>query len=361
MPGDRNQISGEGNGMFDTRYALSPQRRMLLATQSLMQELGLAAAYNVIRATAGATILMYHSIAAEADALWIDPRNRLPPAAFRRQMAFLARHRRVVSMDELASSIRAGVSLPRGCVVITLDDGYRDALTEAAPILAEYGLPATLYLATGYVSRTENQWIDQLYALFASRTRDEIHMPWENEARSLGNTRASLAAYHKIARKLIVSSHEERASILAELDDRLRPSRRPPRLTLCWDEVRILRRQYPLVGIGGHTRDHIDLTSASPAEAKEEIEACSRDITDTLGERPRHFSFPYNRSAPGLESALERIGFETAASSGPDTLIGTGTPRFSLPRIEAPYGYSRLKFYTSGAYPGLSLALTGKR
>ena len=333
---------------------------MLLAAQSLMQEFGLVAAYNLVHAPIGATILMYHSIAAEADAPWIDPCNRLSPETFRRQMDFLARHRHVVSMDDLASAVRDGVPLPRGSVAITIDDGYRDALTVAAPILAECGLPATLYLATGYVSRMENQWIDQLYSTFAARTCDEIHVPWEKGGGDLGNSRTCLATYRKIAKKLIDSSRKERASILAEIGDQLRPSRRPPRLTLSWDEVLELRSEYPLIGIGGHTRDHIDLTSIGHAGAEEEIRACSLDIQDALGERPRHFSFPYNRTAPGLESVFERVGFETAVSSGPDPLIKAGSPRFALPRIEAPNGYSRLRFYTSGAYPGLSLALTGK-
>ena len=51
---------------------------------------------------------------------------------------------------------------------ITFDDGYRDNLTVAAPILEKYRLPATLFLATGYVERGETQWSDTLHWLLAA-------------------------------------------------------------------------------------------------------------------------------------------------------------------------------------------------
>jgi peptidoglycan/xylan/chitin deacetylase (PgdA/CDA1 family) len=333
---------------------------MLFMMHSLMQYSGLASVYAARRGAIGATILMYHSVADDADAAWIDPCNRMDPVAFRRQMTFLARRRHVVSMDDLSAAIREGRALPRGSVAITIDDGYRDALTVAAPILAELGLPAIVYLATGYVARMQNQWIDQLYSLFSARTADRIRAPLEPEDRDLRRFPARVAAYRAIARRLLASSRAERESMLNDLEAQLRPSSLPPRLTLSWNEVRALRKEYPSIAIGGHTRDHVDLSSMGVDEAGLEIAACAMDIESELGERPRHFSFPYNRTGPGLERSLERGGFVSAVASGPAVLVGPGNSCYALPRIEAPRSDPRLKFYTSGAYPALSLALTGR-
>ena len=47
--------------------------------------------------------------------------------------------------------------LPGRAVIITFDDGYRDFLTEAWPLLAQYGFSATVFLVAGKVGRT-NEW-----------------------------------------------------------------------------------------------------------------------------------------------------------------------------------------------------------
>ena len=114
---------------------------------------------------------MYHSVAPDDAARYIEPGNRVDPRSFERQMAFLAAERRVLALSELMAEIAAGRTPPAGTVCITFDDGYRDHLTVAAPILERYRLPATLFLATGLVERGENQWSDTLHWL----ARKDLH------------------------------------------------------------------------------------------------------------------------------------------------------------------------------------------
>lgn len=336
------------------------KRRMLLGAHSFLYASGIASAYAVLSKASGATILMYHSVAEEADAAWIDPRDHMAPETFRRQIAFLARRRRVVSMDDVAAALAEGRSLPAGSVAITIDDGYLDTLSVAAPILAEHGTQATLYLATGYVSRRENQWTDQLYSVFLRRAVDALRLPWEETERNLSLDGGEEGAYREAASRLIISSWKERKAILADIAGQLAPAGQAPRLTLGWDEVRRIKSEFPLLALGGHTRDHLDLSSLSPEAAAAEIEACADDMEKELGERPRHFTFPYNRSEPWLGRMLEDMGFSTGAASGRETLIKAGAPRFRLPRIEAPSSLARLGFYTGGAYPRLSILATGR-
>ena len=60
----------------------------------------------------------------------------------------------------------AAAELPRNALAITFDDGYRDNLTHAAPILARHGLPATIFLATGFIGTAEVPWFDRLAQRF---------------------------------------------------------------------------------------------------------------------------------------------------------------------------------------------------
>src|SRR5687767_12094265 len=154
------------------------RRRVFHGLQKAVYWSGAAAIYKQWRSVDGAKILMYHSICEPTLCQWIDPANSNTSECFQAQMSFLCEHRSVVSMDTLVESLRAGRELPAGTVALTFDDGYRDTLLVAAPILARLGLPATLYLPTGYIQRRQNQWIDDLYSFFCRRQRQELR--WRN-------------------------------------------------------------------------------------------------------------------------------------------------------------------------------------
>ncbi len=112
---------------------------------TFLKTLGYALAWMLWRLGAGrqggAVVLTYHSVA--------DPASRfsVSPVVFERQVRWLARHRTLVSLTEVVAHL-GGASLPRGAVALTFDDGYRDTLTHALPILKKYGVPATLFLTT---------------------------------------------------------------------------------------------------------------------------------------------------------------------------------------------------------------------
>ena len=259
-------------------------------------------------------ILMYHSVAPDEAAPYIEPANRIDPRTFERQMALLASWGRVVALSALVDEIAADRTPPAGTVCITFDDGYRDNLTVAAPILAKHRLPATLFLATGYVERGEAQWSDTLHWLSPPDCR-------------------RLHGY------LLEAGHDERMRIL----DRLQAEERAPRLMLDWDEARRLVRRYPLFEIGGHTRDHLDLTR-HPGEARAQIEGCFEDLRRELGVEARHFSYPYGRWCADTRRAVIGAGWRSAVATEPARRVGRSSDRYAMPRVQAPRSMTQLAF-----------------
>ena len=77
---------------------------------------------------------------------------------FERQIAFLARCYRCISMDELLEAMLSGRPLPRNAAVVTFDDGYRDNYEVAYPILRRHRVPAIFYVATGALEGGEPLW-----------------------------------------------------------------------------------------------------------------------------------------------------------------------------------------------------------
>ncbi len=303
----------------------------------------------------GAIILMYHSVA-EGDARrFVDPRNHVPAAVFEQQAAFLAKHRTVVALSQMITMLQRGDAPAPGTVVITFDDGYLDNLTTVAPVLKRYGLPATIFLPTGYIDRAETQWIDQAYTMFERRLANRI--TWNDNRGEhcfdLDRPEDRRMAYQAICASLLTASADGRRTMLQLLQDGLGPTEQPPKLTMSWNDVRTLVLQYPDFDIGGHTTEHIDLTQTPVEQARSEFHNCRHRIQEQTGRPPRHFSFPYGRTSSTLRMMAADAGFDSACGGGNgDAVVRSFTDIYALPRVEAPATMKRFDILTSTANTG---------
>lgn len=101
------------------------------------------------------SVLMYHSLDDRGSVISIAPRD------FQQQMDLLHQGAyNVISFGQLVSFLREGRPLPERSVVITFDDGFSSVYTVAAPVLEQYGFPATVFLVAGYCGKT-NDWPSQ--------------------------------------------------------------------------------------------------------------------------------------------------------------------------------------------------------
>jgi peptidoglycan/xylan/chitin deacetylase (PgdA/CDA1 family) len=118
-------------------------------------------------------ILMYHAVL-PIDAT-VKVRGTVPLAVFRDQIAWLARRGyRSLTLDDVADRL-AGASQGRGrAVAITFDDGYRCVIEHAVPVLAEFGMTATLFVVTGAVGRTTEWYVAGGGRAFEHASWDEL-------------------------------------------------------------------------------------------------------------------------------------------------------------------------------------------
>ena len=146
-------------------------------------------------------ILTYHSVGKR------DHEMNVSPAAFRDQVHWLADHQNLLDME---AAVAGGAG-----VAITFDDGYRDNLTEAAPILKDAGAPAAFFVVAGRLGgRLDHD---------DGRTHADL-MTWD-EVLELEGMGFTIGAHTMTHRRLSSLSEGEQREEVAEcwriLDERL--------------------------------------------------------------------------------------------------------------------------------------------
>ncbi|MEP7285332.1 MAG: polysaccharide deacetylase family protein [Chloroflexota bacterium] len=107
-------------------------------------------------------ILMYHYISVpppDADKYRLD--LSVTPDNFRRQMQWLKEHGyRTISPDDFMAAVERGKKLPDRPVLVTFDDGYIDAYTNAFPILRSVGFKGTFFIVTDWLDENKQGYLN---------------------------------------------------------------------------------------------------------------------------------------------------------------------------------------------------------
>jgi colanic acid/amylovoran biosynthesis glycosyltransferase len=258
------------------------------------------------------------------------------PAAFRRQMRWLASTGRAVSLEDVLRAREGGAPLPRHAVLITFDDAYADFATHAWPVLRGHGLPATLFVPTGFPDRPDRTfWWDRLHAALVAG-RGAVATPLGSLP--LGSPARRRSAYRALRDHVKSLPHDEAMSVVDDIVDRL-GAPAPRARVLSWAELRRLAGEG--VAMAAHSRGHPLLHRVPAGRAAQEIAGSVEDLRLNIGKAPAAFAFPGGGVPADAESVLERSGIRVAfttvrgvnALDRPDWLmlgrinVGRRTPR----------------------------------
>lgn len=289
------------------------------------------------------SILIYHRVLTERD--WMLP--EAPTAdEFRWQMRLMRRHFNMLSLPQAIQLLRQGL-LPARAACITFDDGYADTATVAYPILAELGIPMSIFVSSGYLEGGI-MWNDTLLESVRRlpvNTLDlqEIGLP----SYSIASQAARQQAAHDLIARckyLDLAQRQEVADYLAHQSPTL-----PNTLMMTHAQTKELAEHG--VEIGGHTISHPILIKLSPAQAQAEIVNDKARLEAITGHPVRLFAYPngqpevdYNNSHVRM---VQEAGFEAAVTTGRG-VSDHQTDLFQLPRF-TPWAKSESRFLLSMA------------
>lgn len=223
-----------------------------------------------------------------------------------------------LSLDEAVSRIVAGDTSDR-FAVFTLDDGYKDNLTVAAPIFSRHNVPFTVYLATGLPDGAAELWWVALERVIAGAREVRLRFP-DGEMRLATATAAEKnaawsAVYWKLRGLGETALRAEVRRLAAE--DGVDMAALTQELAMSWDDLRLLAAN-PLASIEAHTASHIALAHLSLEDARTDIESGLARHETELGRRPVHFSYPYGDPTTAGTRDFElaqALGFRSATTT----------------------------------------------
>lgn len=199
-------------------------------------------------------ILMYHKVP-DGD---LESKHKIfvPRARFEKHLRWLKSWRMTSltfkELTEFWHGQRPMTEFPRKPVILTFDDGYRDTLTNAMPLLEKYGFRASVFLLAD-TSVTSNIWD-------TSREPDE--------------PRSELL------------SPEERRKLNSDV-----------------------------IEIGAHGLDHLDLTTVNDETALTVMKETRERLAREFGFEPQAYAFTYGRRRDSFSDLTRRAGYEFAVNT----------------------------------------------
>jgi len=281
-------------------------------------------------------ILIYHRVLPYPDPMLGD---EVDAALFRGHLAFLKANCNVLSLTEAVERLQRD-QLPPRAACITFDDGYADNYHVALPLLQEFQLPATFFVATGYLDGGL-MWND---TIIESVRQAPTHLAINDVGEF---TLDSPTARYKAAMAVVgalkhlpFEQRQQRAEEIALQSG----GRLPSDLMMTRAQVRALHAAG--MTLGAHTVTHPILSRTDDVAARNEI-ARGRDELESLS-RGRVSLFAYPNGRPGRDYTaahvrlVKEMGFDAAVSTAWG-IARQNSDRFQLPRF-TPWDRNPLRF-----------------
>jgi peptidoglycan/xylan/chitin deacetylase (PgdA/CDA1 family) len=233
----------------------------------------------------------------------------------------------LLRLDAAFDQLHDSTCSSRTAIALTFDDGYRDTVTLAWPVLRAIGASATIFPVVRTASAGRALWWDELSdivwrgaingggyrPIFAKL--DGIELPQSALARCGADAASRAVIAQLVCERLKDLPATRRESVLDELATRLGiddTRRRSDRVYATWDELRSVAAAG--CEIGGHTLGHPVLTCEDRSTVQAEVFGCRAELQQRLGTAVLSFAYPNGRHDTTVRSVTAAAGYRCAVT-----------------------------------------------
>jgi glycosyltransferase involved in cell wall biosynthesis/peptidoglycan/xylan/chitin deacetylase (PgdA/CDA1 family) len=240
-------------------------------------------------------VLCYHGVLNHPPGFRHALSTNVLTSEFESQVKFIAKTFHLPTADEFCAIIEGREKLPPGSAVVTFDDGYRNNVFNAAPILRAHNVPAIFNVSTGFIGSRQLMWFDEMFLLVLRWPERKIPLPNGGVAQlpaADNPERESFATAIQEFCKRVDTDH-----CLSYLDT-LRTDGLSMELMhreemyepMTWNDVRELHQMG--FEIGSHTVTHAILSRVRKSQLEYELRASKAQIESEVGCECRIIAYP---------------------------------------------------------------------
>jgi len=275
---------------------------------------------------------LFHRVSDEVDSLWPP----MKPELFNRIIKFLTQKYDVVPLESFLQNPVAFGKL-RNPATILFDDGYKDNIEFAAPILQRYNCPASFYVVTDCIDRNIPTWTYLVDNAFQQTKLPKVELDFEfvpQQLRAVKKSSAEGSGNIKEVKPWMKSlPNTQRIKILAEILAQCTDVVLPQNKMMNWDEVRQL--SYGGFIIGSHSHTHPMLASlADAAEIQTELTVSFEKICTAIGKQPLSISYPIGSFDERVKNISLQSGYKFGLAVEQEFYKTHPQDLYAIPRVE---------------------------
>lgn len=261
----------------------------------------------------------------------------MQPALFEKIIRYLTGNFKVVLLEDYLKDPSL-YKREKNLATVCFDDGYKDNIEKAAPILLRHRCPASFYIVTDCIDRNIPTWTYITDHFFQQGINNKLllendfvpeflqRMEWNNaeEATDWGK---------KVKPWMKNLPNTQRLWVMQQLEHQNNGKVIPRNMMMNWSEVKEL--QEAGFYIGSHSFSHPMLANlASEDEIYNELIISSERIQQQLGEKPLTISYPIGSWDARVISASQKAGYKYGLAVE-QRFYKPGTDHlFTIPRVE---------------------------
>jgi peptidoglycan/xylan/chitin deacetylase (PgdA/CDA1 family) len=280
-----------------------------------------------------ASIFLFHRISPQRDKLW-DP---LSPERFDEILKYLKSKFEIYSAEKiLGESDKQRNNKPLAAIVF--DDGYKDYIEYALPILRKHELPSSMYVVTSCVESGIPPWTYVLDNAFANTKKGKLDvdsslLPSELKKTSWKNETEKIAFAKRFKPFLKQVKDGTRRELVKQTINSLNDVETPKNLMMNWKEINEIKSAGTI--IGSHTVTHPLLEKIeNEAEIENELRLSAKKIKENTGEFPLTISYPIGSFDQRVKIIAQKTGYKFGLAVEQNMYDSAKCDLFAVPRIE---------------------------
>lgn len=276
---------------------------------------------------------LFHRVSDETDRLWPP----MPVALFQSLIAYITRRYDVVMLEEFLAGNHKGDSKKTKATIL-FDDGYKDNIEFAVPVLDKFKCPASFYVVTGCIDNNRPTWTYIVDNWFQQTQKSKLSLdmdfvPAHFRQNDIADKSARLQLGGRLKPWMKTLSNDQRRQVMTRLETSFSDVGVPGDKMMSWNDL----RQMKAAGytIGSHSVTHPLLaTVTDDRELFAEINDSGKRIEQELGAFPYTISYPVGSFDQRVIDFSQKAGYKAGLAVEQKFYKPASANHFAIPRVE---------------------------